>query len=205
MRRMIIITMTAFLSVAIMYGKEPVSDFKRITFGAEWGYVASIHCGLHHNFFSDIGYRVDMRSHEIAYISNGDVYVHLGCNVNHNWNLSLYTGIAGVYDLHKIVPVSIRATRYLNPSPKGDRWFLFLDGGSGLSLTSHPQATANGKLGAGYRISLSPATKLDFSISYRMTLTHPTVEYDGYIVDISRVNRNNGYVSGIALSMSLTL
>lgn len=205
MKRSIIISIMLFIPFIMNGMKVYDPELKRFTFGTEWGYVSSFHCGMHHNFFSDVGYRVDIRSQDFGYLSNADAYLHFGYNLDENWNLSLYAGIAGVYDIHKIIPLSIRTTRYFRPSAKDDRWFAFLDAGSGISTSSHPQATLNGKLGAGYRISLSRAAKLDFSLAFRMTLTHPEIEYDGYLVDFSKINRNNAYVSAIAISMTLTL
>lgn len=203
MRKVLIISIIAFLP-SLAHGKTD-PDLKRFTFGTEWGYIASIHCGTHHNYFSEIGYRVDSKSNQFKYLSNADVYLHCGYNINHDWNLSLYAGVAGVYDMHKIIPLSLRATRYFTPNRLNDRWFAFLDAGSGISNTRHPQATINGKLGAGYRISLSRAAKLDFSLAFRMTLTHPELVHDGHEIDISKINRNNAYVSAIAISMTLTL
>ena len=184
--------------------KAAAQDLKRITMGVDWGYVSSFHCGRHDNFFSEIGYRVDVESQSLGYKSNGEVYMHCGYNLNNNWNLSVYAGIEGIYDIHKVIPVSLRATRYFKQNSLGDRWFTFLDGGSGISLTSHPQAIATGKAGCGYRFSLSTATKLDFVASYRMTLTHPELIYDGYRIPKDMINRNNAYVSGISIGLALT-
>lgn len=204
MKRILISITMLFAAFTLDASQKHEGEFKRLTFGAEWNYIASFHSGIHHNFFSEVGYRVDLKNKGYGYISNADLYLHCGYNLNNDWNLALYTGIAGVYDLSKILSISIRATHFFTPDNRGDRWFAFLDGGSGLSLTRHPQPTATGKFGFGYRVSLSTATKLDLSAAYRVSLTHPEIEFDGYSVPIERINRNNAYVSAVSIGMALT-
>ncbi len=180
------------------------TDYPRFTFGAEWGYVATIQSGYHHNFFSPEGFRVDDRDNSFKYHSNADMYVHAGYNFNCNWNLSLYIGYAGVDDLQKVMPVSLRATRYFGTDPEKDRWFAFWDLGSGICFKKKPQEIVTGKIGGGYRISLSRNTKLDFLTSVRMTYTHPQVYFDGIPIDMKWVNRNNAYVGAFSFGIGLT-
>lgn len=180
------------------------ADYPRFTFGAEWGYVATIQSGHHHNFFSPDGFRVDDRGNVFKYHSNADVYIHAGYNFNSNWNLSLYIGYAGVDDLQKVMPLSLRATHYFGIDPEADRWFAFWDIGSGICFKKKPQEIVAGKIGGGYRISLSRNTKLDFLASVRMTYTHPQVYFDGIPIDMQWVNRNNAYVGAISFGIGLT-
>lgn len=204
MKRIMTSIVMLFSAFALHAGQERTEEFKRITFGAEWNYISSLHCGIHHNFFSEVGYRVDVKNRAYGYRSNADLYLHCGYNLNSSWNLAIYAGVAGVYDISKIVSVSLRATHFLKPDNQGDRWFTFIDGGSGLSLTRHPQPIATGKLGCGYRIALSNATKLDILAAYRVSLNHPEIEFDGHIVPKDKINRNNAYVSAISLGLALT-
>jgi len=183
-------------------GKES-REFKRFTFGAEWGYAASFHSGIHHNFFSEEGYRVDMVQDSFTYKGNGDVYVHLGYNLTNCLNLSLYAGIAGISDFHKAVPISLRLTRYMNIAASKDRWLLFADAGSGVCIKPDPQSILTGKIGGGYSITLSRDTSIDLLFAYRMTLTHPEIVYDGHTIGMNKINRNNAYVSALSLSISL--
>lgn len=204
MKRLLVIIIALSAAGILNAGNPHAREYKKFTCGAEWNYISSFHYIIHHNFFSDVGYRVDLKENGVGCKSNADVYVHLGYNLSQKWNISIYTGVAGVYDINKIVPFSLRVTRYFRPDNQGDRWFSFIDGGSGISLTRHPQAVAAAKAGAGYRIALSNASKLDFLLMYRMTLTHPELEFDGYEVPINMINRNNVYVSAISIGMSLT-
>lgn len=178
---------------------------RHFTFGAEWSYIASFHYGIHHNFFSQEGYRVDLNQQDLGYWSNGEAHLHFGYNLNKDWNIALYAGISGVRDFNFTLPVSLRATRYFGENIRTDRFLCFIDAGSGVCIKVNPQMTASGKIGGGYRLSLSPTTKLDLIIAYRMSLVHPDVIFDGYTVPFEKINRNNAYVSSFSIGISLTL
>jgi hypothetical protein len=178
--------------------------FSKYTFGVEWGYVATFQSGYRYIFFPPEGYRVDVRDNNFRLQSNADLYIHSGINLNSIWNLSLYAGYAGVGDIHKVLPVSIRATRYFGKDPLSDRWFAFTDLGSGICFKRPVQEILTGKIGGGYRMSLSRYSKLDFIISARMTYTHPQITYDQEVISQEMVRRNNAYVSALSLGLGLT-
>jgi hypothetical protein len=113
-------------------------------------------------------------------------------------------GVSAIEDYHHTLPVSIRLTRYYGDDHMKDRWFSFIDLGSGISIKEHPQAILTGKAGGGYRISLSRDTKLDFNMALRTVLTHPDIIYYGEMIKPDRINRNNAYVSAVSIGMSLT-
>ena len=196
----IIFILSAFETYAS--GKE-TGEFRRFTFGAEWGYVASFHSGIHHNFFSEQGYRVDLINNSFAFNGNGDVYIHFGYNLKRNLNLSLYAGVAGIADFHKAVPLTLRLTRYLDIADSKNRWLVFADAGSGVCIKPDPQSILTGKIGGGYSITLSRDTSIDLLFAYRMTFTHPEIVYDGHTIGMNKINRNNAYVSALSLSISL--
>ena len=203
MKRLILILM---LIVPLTMKAEGVHEygFKRITFGAEWSYIASFHYGIHHNFFSEEGYRVNLNQQAMGYWSNGEVHLHVGYNLTNDWNLAFYTGFAGVHNFNHVMPMTLRATRYFKENEKSDRFFCFIDGGSGVCLKARPQMTATGKAGGGYRISLSKTTKMDILLAYRMSLVHPEIVFDGYTVTDDKTNRNNAYVSSFSIGVSLS-
>lgn len=185
-------------------GDKTFKPYPSFTFGAEWGYVATLQSGFHHNYFSPDGYRCDTRGNSFLLHSNGDVYVNAGYNFNGHWNLSLYVGYAGVHDIHHVVPLSLRGTRYFGKDPLKDRWFAFLDLGSGFCLKKDIQEILVGKVGGGYRLSLSRDLKLDILLSARMTYTHPQVVHDGMDIPSDRTNRNNAYVGALSLGLGVS-
>ena len=184
--------------------KASEREFPRFTFGVEWGYVGTFQSGYRYIFFPPEGYRVDVRDNSFGLHSNADMYMHGGINLNRNWNISMYIGYAGVADFHKVVPASIRTTRFFGKNPLADRCFTFVDLGTGLCMKSPLQEIICGKIGGGYRLSLSKDTKLDLILSARMTYTHPQIVYDEMIIDHEMVRRNNAYVSAVSCGIGLT-
>lgn len=177
---------------------------KRFTFGAEWGYVAVFYSGYHHNFTDPEGFRVDLREYSLKLQNNAEVYLHCGYDFNSHTNLSLYIGYSAIEDYHNIVPISLRLTRFYDLKRYDDKWFIFFDAGSGISIKYQPQEILAGKIGCGYRMVLSRKTSIDFMASLRWLYTHPDILYYGESIPHKSINRNNAYASAISLGMALT-
>ncbi len=182
-------------------GSERLS---RMTFGVEWGYMASVNSGYSHVYYAPEGYRISESKNSFGYISNAEMYLHFGYDFSTVWNLSMYIGYAGIADIHKAVPVSLRMTGYFNPDPASDRWFSFLDLGSGISVGKPVREIFTGKVGLGYRLSLSRHAALDFLISARHTRTHQQIFHENRPVSPEMTNKNTAYTSSISLGMALT-
>lgn len=202
MKSKILITLVLLSSCINAKGQD--TSLPRITFGAEWGYIATFYSGYHHNFFAPEGYRVDSRGHSFALDNNAEGYLHIGYNIDQKRNLSLYAGMSAVMDYHLTIPVSVRFSRYYGNNHMADRWFTFFDIGSGVSIKKDPQEIITGKFGGGYRMSLSRNTKLDFLIAYRCVYTHPDIEYYESMISHERINRNNAYTSAISFGIALS-
>ena len=202
--RTAMIILSFMLSCLCANAQEKQGSLSKFTFGAEWGYVATVQYGYHTNFFSPEGYRVDKRDNTFGLYNNAEVYFHAGYNLNDRLNVSAYLGYAGLADVQAIVPFSIRGTRFFGDNHMDDRWFCFADLGTGISIKKNPQETLSCKLGGGYRLSLSRTTKLDFVASIRMTYTHIDINYKGYEIDPDYTNRNNGYASALSFGLSIT-
>ena len=184
--------------------KERGETYPKFTFGLEWGYVASITTVFHNNFYAPEGFRVDEQGIDTGYINNADMYLNVGWNVNPVWNVSIYIGYAGVGDMHNVLPISIRGTRYFGSAPLKDRWFIFADAGGGICLKTPVQDIATLKFGGGYQLSLSRDTKLNFLISTRSTYTHPSIYFDGNRIPMNRTNRNNAVVAALSAGIGLS-
>lgn len=183
---------------------EPRSAYPKVTFGAEWSYTGTVLYGTHFNFFSHEGYRENITDCQSGYWNNAEALLHVGYNINHNWNISLYTGFCGLADIHNAIPISLRATYAFGKDSLMDRWLTFVDLGTGVSLGEAPQEILTGKLGGGYRLSLSRNTKLDFLMAIRTTYTHPTIIYGENVIPLDKVNRNSAVLASYSLGISLT-
>lgn len=203
MRRFIFILL--IFSASALKSNAQETSFPRFTFGAEWSYVSSIHSFWHYNFFSPEGYRVDQKGSKAMYYSNAEGSLNAGLNLNSHWNLSFHLGLTGLSDLHKAVPISLRGTYYYGDDPLTDRWFTFIEAGSGISLKLPPQEIFGCKAGGGYRISLSRHTKLDLLLAVKVNYTHPDVLYDNVRIDHERINRNSMTITAITFGMAVNL
>lgn len=184
--------------------EERGETYPKFTFGLEWGYIASLTTIYHYNFYAPEGFRVDEQGIISGVRSNADMYLNVGWNISSLWNVSLYVGYAGVGDLHNILPISVRGTRYFGSDPMDDRWFIFADAGLGICLKTPVQEISAVKIGGGYQLALSRDTKLNFLISARSTYTHPSIYFDGSRIPMSRTNRNNAVICALSAGIGLS-
>ena len=204
MKRGLLILMLCMAFGLTLEGTTLSTDVPRVSFGVEWGYIASFYNGHHNYFIAPEGYRVEDKNSKAIFCSNGEVNLHAGCNLNAKWNMSLYVGYAGIGDYHTGLPVSLRMTRYFGADPMADRWFAYCDLGSGISFKEHPQELLTGKIGGGYRLSMSRYTKLDFIAALRFVHTHPDVYHYNETIEKHSINRNSGYLISASFGIGIT-
>ena len=190
-----------FLSTAQMHARE---DIARITFGAEWSGTAAIFTAYHFNYFSPDGYRYNQEGTETGPTFNGESLLHMGYNVNDNWNLGIYTGFTGISRIHNAIPLSFRATRLFRSNKYGDRWLAFADAGTGFSLKKHIQEIYALKFGSGYRFSLSRDSKIDLLVAAKCTYTHPEIYFEHEPISLRWTNRNDAIVVSGSVGISVT-
>lgn len=191
-----------FISIcALSYGRN---DKHRFTFGAEWSYSATFLAGHSFYFLAPEGYRIYDHDNSTCYMTDGEVFFHAGCNLNQCWNVSLYAGYTGIGDFHQGVPISVRITRFWGADPLKDRWFTFMDAGSGISIKKNPSELITAKIGGGYRLSLSKVSKLDFIASLRFIHTHPDVFYYGEQIILKDIKRNSAHIMSISAGIGLS-
>lgn len=185
-------------------GRSHGESLKKFTFGIECSYDATLYSYEYHYFKNNEGGREIVDKGDFMYDSDSEFALHCGYDFNNYWNLSLYAGYTGLGRFHKAVPVSIRATRYFGDNPLNDRWFAFLDLGSGISIKDKPEEIISGKIGGGYRLSLSRRTKLDFLFSLRAVHTHPDIRiYDDAAIP-ENVYRNEGVITSLGIGIGFT-
>lgn len=185
-------------------GRTPSCSSPRFTFGCQWDYCGTFLVGINQYFYAPEGFREAIISNDLTYVNNGESAIHAGYNFNDNWNLSLYIGYTAAGKYHRAVPVSLRATRYFGDDPLKDRWFGFMDLGSGVSIRTDPREIYTGKIGGGYRMSLSKYTKLDFIMSLRTIYTYPDLIYYNEIIPDKDISRNYGYVCSLCFGIGVT-
>ncbi len=205
MRRAIsILLIISIFNISVKARNTEGERFSRLTYGLEWGYSATVFSGYHYNYFAPEGFRMDEFGNSFRCRSNAEAYLNVGYNLSDVWNIAVYAGYAGVSDLHKAIPVSLRGTRFFGNDPAEDRWFAFMDFGTGICLKKPVQEIISGKIGCGFRMSLSPTTGLDFLFAIKTIYTHPYIYYDGIEIPFDKINRNNAYISSLSLGLALS-
>lgn len=174
------------------------------TFGTEWTYCATFLNGHRYYFLAPEGYRIEDIDARTGYATDGEVFLHAGYNLNPHWNLSFYIGYTGIGKFHNGIPMSLRATRYFGSDPANDRWFAFIDLGSGIALKDEVSELLTAKAGGGYRISLSRITKLDLVGSIRFMHTRPDVMYYGEKINSEDIATVSGYIMSASIGIGLT-
>lgn len=183
---------------------EKHENFSRLSFGAEWSYQCAVHYNTWYNFFSNDGYRVSRSEDKLGLWHNAEALLHVGYNFNSHWNLSLYTGLTGLADIHNAASISLRGSYYFGEDVLKDRWMTFMDFGTGISFKNEPQEIWTGKVGGGYRITLSRDTKLDFIAALRLACTHPQIVDGEDKISLEWTNRNLAFLQSFSLGMSIT-
>ncbi len=191
-------------NIVVNAQEKPSYRSSRLTYGLEWGYVATIYSNYYYYFLAPEGYRVEDKGSRLKLHNNAEIYAHVGYNFNSRWNLSLYVGYEGLADFHKAVPISLRLTRFFGQEQMEDRWFFYGDVGSGICLKISPQEIFTGKLGFGYRMALSMKTSLDFIMAARLTYTHPQIFYEMIPIPAEMTNSNIANLCSFSVGMALT-
>lgn len=202
------IVILALLPVCASAGERD-RTFPRVTFGIEGSAAVTLGMFYHYNYIAEEGYRVNRKGMNRRAALNGQLAASVGCNFSRNINLSLNLGMSGIYRSKVMFPASLRATVLFGDSPLENRWFTFAEGGAGISFEGEDERPSPfGKLGAGYRISLSRSVKLDFLFACQLVYTHPDVSEDGggVIIPVTgdRLRRNEAFVSALTFGIGLS-
>ena len=202
MKKGLLILVLAMLTFICAAGKTRTYDIPGFTYGVEWCYAETFFTGHHNYFISPEGYRVEQKEHKIKHLPNAEVSLHTGYNLNPNWNISFRLGYTGIGDMHPGIPATLRLTKFFGKDYMADRWFTYGEAGSGISIKERPQELLVGRIGTGYRLSLSKYAKLDLIGSLRYIRTHPDIEYYGE--HITTYTRNEGRTVSATLGIGLT-
>lgn len=175
------------------------------TYGAEWNYVGTFASAKRQNFYSPDGYRVGIRKTELTYASNGEILFHVGVNPDDNWNVALYAGYTNIAKENDAIPISLRLTRFFYSNELSDKWLCYLDFGSGFTPNKELKPQFSGKIGGGYRFSLSRRTKIDLVSGIKLSYTKPQVYFDNELIPDSQIKRNSAIFTALTIGISITL
>ncbi len=175
-----------------------------ISFGAEWGYTGTFLKTSQHNFICSEGYRIIENPVSGRYFSNGSVLVNAGVDVSGKINLSVYSGLQGVYSHRWVVPVMMRM-RWCPAGLDSDGFLLFAGGGATFPTTVLRETGAESQLGVGYRVALFKGISVDLLLSWNVTLDSETIIDPDTRMPVPRnkMTTNTTEYQGINISLAL--
>ena len=176
----------------------------RFTWGLEWGYTATFLKTSQHNFICSEGYRIIDNPVTWRYFSNGSVLVNAGADITRTLNLSLYSGIQGVYSKRWVVPAMLRM-RWRPGGLDSDGFMVMAGGGPVFPTTVLRETGLESQLGIGYRLALLHGISVDFLLSWNCTLdSERIVDPDTHkYVSRSQMTTNSAEYQAINFSMAL--
>lgn len=176
----------------------------RLSFGLEWGYTSTFLKTSQHNFICEEGYRIIENPVSWRYLSNGAVLARAGADLTENINLSLYSGLLGVYSKRWIVPLELRM-RWCPSGLYNEGILLQAGGGLGFPTSSLYETGARAVAGVGYRLPIYRTLSVDLILSWNFTLDSETIldPDTGDKVPRYRITSNSTEYQAFNLSIAL--
>ena len=197
MRRSILIFI--LLSALCMESRAQLADnafFRRFRFGAEWGYSQCFFRSWDYNYLSEEGSRIYDSERAFHFRPNGFLLAQVGYSLHPHFDAALCAGYAGVGRDNRLLPLLLRLYHFPK-SKREDGRFSFLQGGPAWHVrgAGRPPAWME-KIGAGYRIALSPGCRLDFQLGVQFVQDRPLIpnpEAPGNVPERNILKNRAGY------------
>lgn len=175
-----------------------------VSYGLEWGYTASFFRTVRYSYVCSDGYRIVDNSSSFNYFSNGTILANVGLDLLPKLNLSLYSGLEGIWSDRWVVPVELR----LRFCPAGlyENGFICSLGSSVNFPTKTLRETCmRASAGAGYRVAIYKDISMDFLLSVGYSTDHDQIKdpISGEIVTYSNISHNDSGYLGISLSAAI--
>ena len=170
MKKAVIVIATLLLLQPCLMATRP-----RLSYGLEWGYAGTFLNTWQYNYIYSSGSRIIDNGHRWWYYSNGSLLANVGMDLGEKVNLSLYSGIHGVYFKRRMIPLELRA-RWC-PSGLQNNGLITYCGVAAMFPTAPLRdISPRVNIGAGYRVKVYKATCVDFLLSFAISGDHGSIE-----------------------------
>lgn len=175
-----------------------------VSYGLEWGYTASFLRTVHYSFVCSDGYRIVDNSSSFNYFSNGSILANVGLDLLPKLNLSVYSGLAGVWSDRWVVPVELRL-RFCPAGLYGDGFICSAGASVNFPTKTLRETCFRASAGAGYRVAVFRDISVDFLLSVGYSTDHDQIidPISGDIVTYSNISHNDSGYLGISLSAAI--
>ena len=195
---------------SILYEEVPIGFLDRFRFSCEWGYIQSLYRAYHYNIFSEEGYRIDERWSGFDLHPNASALLGVGILAfKERFMFSVYGGFGGIHENRRIVPLLLRLS-FFPKTATNDGIFYFAQGGAGIHypVTLNRQTSVIAGMGAGYRISLTEKTSIDFLISIKGAYSKPLIpnpDREGSYVSEENIRSNHAGYGALSFSIAVNI
>ena len=176
----------------------------RISYGLEWGYTGSPLKTHQYSYIYSAGSRITDNGAQWRYFSNGSLLAGAGLDVSSKVNLSLYSGLVGVYSERWMVPLELRARWCPKGLTAGGP--IAHAGAAAMFPTSSLLETAGRiNVGGGWRCMVYKHISIDLLLSLNATLDHDILYDPDTRVPImsSDIMRNYSEYWGVNFSLAI--
>ena len=176
----------------------------RLSYGLEWGYTGTFLNTWQYNYIYSSGSRIIDNDLSWRYFSNGSLLANVGMDLGDKVNLSLYSGIHGVYFKRRMIPLGLRA-RWCPAGLYNNGCIMYV--GSSALFPTAPLHTVSPRadIGAGYRVKVYKTTSVDFLLSFAVSGDHKSITDPDTSAPVPEADITKNYAQywGVAFSIAL--
>ena len=176
----------------------------RFSYGLEWGYTGTFLNTWQENYIYSSGSRIVDNSGVWRYFSNGSLLACAGLDLTEKLNLSLYSGIHGVYFKRRMVPLELRA-RWCPSGLEGNGLVTCLGAAAMFPTAAIYSVSPRINAGAGYRVNVYKSICVDFLLSFAVSGDHRSIIDPDTSTPVPEedITRNTAQYWGISFSVAL--
>lgn len=193
MRRTLVLLLTLVLIAPAAHARS--GEVPAMQYSIEWGATATFWNLRDFNYLDAEGSRVADNSSFFKYYFNAEFLAGVGFNLSDRFCLGVRTGLVGVEDNIRVIPLLARAT-YAFKGVCNDGAFIYGEGGVGLRDIELSRMISMASLGVGHRWALSRRYSIDMALAVRATLDNPTL-------NASAVSSNAALYGAATVSLGL--
>ena len=194
------ILLLACVSFADIHAKGGI----RFSYGLEWSYAGTFLRNWQYNYICSEGYRIIEGDSKWRYFSNGGIMANAGADIGSKVNLSIYSGLTGVYFKRWMIPVELRA-RFCPAGLHKTGLICFAGAGAMFPTSVRRETCLGASAGAGYRRSVFRDISIDFLMSLRIVTDHDQIidPDSGSYVPTTDITKNAAKYAAFQISAAI--
>lgn len=192
--------------MVLIAGLQPIKAQGQVNiiYGVEWGGILNFHKQIYALYQTKDQYLVEYHDAGPIHHLNGLLNVYGGIGIP-SAEFSVHCGYQGVDKDFRVIPVSLRATAFLDKERVEGIYFLG-EGGTGIPIRKIDLNSYSGSVGLGYRINLNGKASLNYSLAFTLANYQPKELDDPYsdeFVDPELIRVSHAKICGFVICVGL--